>query len=263
MIKGITRSDLLHGGVMVIALAIVAVLQIPQLEQLKNKSINYDLDSLNKEQSLVNLKLDFLEKMPSFGLDNVVANLTFMEFLGYFGDESARNITGYQDTFNYFDVIVGKDPRFIDSYLFLSNTGTIYAGQPEKAIALTEQGLKSLTPALPKQSHFVWRYKGLDELLFLGDSQAAQKSFETAAEWAFFHQDEVSQRVGDQSKQTAEFLANNPDSVYAQIGAWSMLLTNTRDKFTQNLAIAKIESLGGKVDIDEEGRVRIVPPAED
>lgn len=263
MIKSVTRSDLVHGGIVVVALGLITALQLPQLEQLRTKANTYDLESLQKEQTVVNLKLDFLAKMPSFGLDNLVANVTFMEFLGYFGDESARNITGYQDFSNYFDVIVGKDPRFIDTYLFLSNTGTIYAGQPEKSVALAEQGLQSLQPTLPQGSYYVWRYKGMDELLFVGDSQAARQSFDRAADWALENEDEMSQMIGNQSRQTAQFLANNPDSIYAQISAWGMLLTNTQDEFTQELAIAKIQSLGGKVEITKEGGVRIVPPAED
>ncbi|MGB7440222.1 MAG: hypothetical protein WA919_04080, partial [Coleofasciculaceae cyanobacterium] len=112
-------------------------------------------------------------------------------------------------------------------------------------------------------SYYVWRYKGIDELLFLGDGQAAQQSFAKAAEWASTYSDPESQSIAAISSQTAEFLKNNPQSKAAQISAWAMVLGNATDKRTQQIAISQIEALGGKVIITPEGGLRLQLPAQD
>ena len=105
----------------------------------------------------------------------------YIDFLQFFGDDEARDRTGYRLSPEYFEVILGRDPRFLDAYLGLSVSSSLYGGMPEKSIALMDKGLKSLSPQLPKKSYYIWRYKGTDELLFLGNAQAAQTSFLKAA----------------------------------------------------------------------------------
>ena len=52
----------------------------------------------------------------------------------------------------------------------------MYTGNPEKTIALMEKVLESVNPE-SEQAAFLWTAKGLDELLFLGDKEAAIKSY--------------------------------------------------------------------------------------
>jgi hypothetical protein len=125
------------------------------------------------------------------------------------------------------------------------------------------KGLKLLSPQDPPKSYYVWRYKATDELLFLGDAQAARQSFEKAADWASTYPDEESQTVAAISRQTAQFLARNPVSKSAQVTAWSMVLTSAPDDRTRQLAINRIEALGGKVVITPEGAVRLQLPTQD
>jgi hypothetical protein len=139
----------------------------------------------------------------------------------------------------------------------------MYAGMPEKSVALMEQGLKSMSPKTPPNSYYVWRYKAIDELLFLGNSQAARQSFEKAAEWASTYSDEESKNIAAFSRKTAEFLSRNPNSKFAQVAAWTMVLSNTRDKRVEKIAISRIEAIGGKVVITPEGKVKIQPPPRD
>jgi hypothetical protein len=126
-----------------------------------------------------------------------------------------------------------------------------------------EKGLKLLTPKVPPKSYYVWRYKGIDELLFLGDAQAAKQSFATAAQWASTYTDAESKQVAAISQRTAEFLVRNPNSKSAQVGAWTMVLSNQVDEQTRNLAIKRIEALGGKVSITPQGAMQVSPPKED
>jgi hypothetical protein len=176
-----------------------------------------------------------------------------LSFLQYFGDDEARAQTGYELSPEYFDIIFQHDPRFRLAYIGLSTSTSMYAAMPKRAIQITEKGLKSLNPWLPKDSYYIWRYKAIDELLFLGDSQAAQKSFQTASDWAKNHRDEESQMSARVSQGTANFLAQKPSSKNAQIAAWGMVLQNGVDDKTRKRAIKGIEELGGQVITTPQG----------
>lgn len=246
-------------------LCIIAIgsLQLPQLNRL-TKDKTTSPEELQQAVDKEKLRLNLLQKTPSFGFNNLVANWTFLDFLQYFGDDDARKVTGYNLSPKYFEIIINRDPRFLGAYISLSNSISMYAAMPEKSVALMAQGLKSMSPQYPPRSYFVWRYKAIDELLFLGDAQAAKQSFEKAAEWASTYSDQESRNVATISRKTAEFLARNPKSKIAQASAWMMILSNTTDPRAQKVAIRRIEALGGKVFMTPEGEVeKIQPPVQD
>ncbi|MGD1920612.1 MAG: hypothetical protein ACFCAD_18055 [Pleurocapsa sp.] len=60
-------------------------------------------------------------------------------------------------------------------------------------------------------------------------------------------------------KALSKFLADNPDSVEAQIGSWFQLLTNAKDDVTRQRAIDNIERLGGKIKFTPNGVSVTVP----
>ena len=241
----------------------VGLLQIPQLNQLSSSKTTASQETLKREIQTEKLRLNLLRQLPTLGFDNIIADLIFINFLQYFGDDEVRETTGYSLSPEYFEVILAHDPFFLQAYLFLSTSTSLYAARPERSVALMGKGLKSLSPKAPPRSYYVWRYKGIDELLFLGDAKAAKQSFETAAQWASIYTDEESKRVEAISRRTAEFLARNPKSKSAQIAAWTMVLSNKVDEQTRNLAIKRIEALGGKVYITPQGAVQVQPPKED
>ncbi|MEA5627016.1 hypothetical protein [Nostoc sp. UHCC 0251] len=259
----LSRKDIATPFIICACILGVGLIQFPQLQKLINSKQSASLETLEKEIKSENLRLDFLERMPTFGYDNFIANLVYLSFLQYFGDDEVRDKTGYSLSPEYFEVILERDPRFLEAYRGLSISTSLYAAMPERAIALSEEGLKSLSPLVPEKSYYVWRYKGIDELLFLGNAQAAQQSFATAANWASNFSDAESQTIAKISQQTAEFLSRNPQSKYAQIGTWSMVLNNRVDQRTQKRAIREIEALGGKVITTPEGTNKIVFPPKD
>ena len=239
----------------------IASLQIPQLAQLKASQATKSLETLEKELEVKKLQLQLLKNLPTFGFDNLMANLTMIDFLIYFGDDIARDQTNYELSPDYFEVIIDRDPRFLDIYLFLSTTLSIYTGTPEKSVALVERGLQSLSPQVPPRSYYIWRYKSFDELLFLGDSQAAQKSLKTAADWASEYSDPESKNVEEISRRMANFLATNPDSKRVRFAAWMLVFNSARDDRTRQRAIQGITDLGGQVLTTPEGRLQVIPPS--
>lgn len=256
------RSSLATIIVAVLCLLALIGLQVPQLNQILTKSKTASLPELKREVAAEKVRLDLIQKIPALGFNNLIADWTLLSFLQYFGDDAARDRTGYELSPEYFKIIVDRDPYFIKSYLFLSTSVSLFAGEPEKGIALMEQGLKSLTAEQPG-SYYVWRYKGTDELLFLGDTKKAEKSFAKAAEWASEFSDIESQNIADISRKTAEFLADDPDLTLAQEAAWAMVLINAlnaNDDRTRKRVTERIEAQGGKVIISPKGAVSIKLP---
>ena len=235
----------------------IVSLQFPRMQVLTKSKNKYSKVELEQEIQSEKLRLQLLKQLPSFGFDNVIANWVYLSFLQYFGDDETRAKTGYSLSPEYFEVILKRDPRFIQAYLSLSTSTSMYAGMPERSVGLTKKGLKSLSPWVPKRSYFVWRYKGIDELLFLGDSKAAQQSFATAANWASNHSDEESRQTAYISERTANYISRKPNSKNAQIAAWSMVLNQGVDEKTHKRAIMEIEALGGKVIKTPDGTYKI------
>ena len=252
-------------GAIVLSLACITVigsLQIPKLNYLKSTKPTLSQAELNRQIEAENLYLTLTQKLPALGFDNLVADWTLIRFLQYFGDDEARGRTDYRLSPEYFEIILKRDPRFLEAYFFLSGSTSLYAGMPERTIALMNQGLKFVTPQIPPRSFYIWRYKGTDELLFLGDAKASEQSFITAADWAATYPDQESQQISYVSRRTAQFLANNPQSKNAQVAAWSLVLNNARDDRTRQIAIDRIRILGGDVVASPQG-FRIIPPAKD
>lgn len=236
----------------------VTFIQQASLQNLRLAARNplFLIDSEIKEWQPVSLR-----RVPTAGFRNIVADYTFIKFLTYFGDESRLN-TGYAASPAFFETIINKDPFFKDFYLFLSQSISINAGDPDRAISLMNVGVSHLKPDQPPDGYHILRYKGIDELLFAGDGKAAQSTFEKAAKWAEQSSQPDSQKVSQLSRQTAQFLAADPDSKQAQVSAWSSVLVAALDDETRQRAIDKIRDLGGEVVISESRGVSVMyPPA--
>lgn len=242
----------------VAALCLVGVVSL-QLPKLNTQNRQLSKAEYLRQEQIEKTSLGLLQKLPAFGFDNLIADWAYLQFIQYFGDSTAREQTGYSLTPTHFEVVVNRDPRFIQALLFLSPATSLYAGRPDRTVALMEQSLKSLTPTAPK-AYFVWLYKGVDEMLFTGDSQAARYSYEMAANWASQHHDPQSQGIAARARKTAQFLARNPRSKTAQVNAWALILANAIDDSTRQFAIRRIRALGGQVSITPQGQVKVQPP---
>lgn len=241
----------------------ISLLQVSQLKRLNQSTANTSLEELERQSETERVYLNLVKEVSTFGFQNLVADWVFLDFIQYFGDTSARNQIGYDLSPSYFEAILNHDPYFRDAYFFLSGSTTLYAGRPDRTVEIMNQHISQLSPMVPRKAYYVWRYKGTDELLFLGDSQAAQRSFEMAAEWARVYSDLESQTVAQVSQQTSEYIARDPESTSARISAWAMILSSAFDDNTRNYAVSKIEELGGSVSVDEQGRLRIQQSVED
>lgn len=201
----------------------------------------------------------FLKQMPSFGYNNLIADWSFLKYIQYFGDTKERDKTGYSVITDYFEAIVKKDPRFVEANLSLSAANSIFAARPEKTISLLEKSSKFLSPNMQNHPYMIFVYKAVDEILFFGNLEAAQKSYLEAARWAE-KDSAVNKNVVQRFRKTVNFLATNPDSSYTQVAGWSMILRANNDPKIQRYAIEKIKKLGGKIIVKADGEIIVKPP---
>ncbi|MEG5063851.1 hypothetical protein QUB33_09535 [Microcoleus sp. B3-A4] len=206
------------------------------------------------------LRLKMLKTIPSFGFDNLIADWTFLKFLQYFGDDEAREVTGYNLSQDYFDVVTQRDPRWVDIYLFLSTAISFYQGKPETAVNFIERGTRALavSPQIHSQSWIVWRTKGLDELLLLGDIPESIRSHEMAADWV--EGSPEWRKLAPMFRATAEYLRRDPDSVPVRFTAWSTVYAQTTDKVVRQRAKQALVKLGAQVQKDKDGKESFILP---
>jgi len=204
--------------------------------------------------------LDVQSRIPNLGFDNLLADWTLLKFIQYFGDEPARKETSYELIPQFFQIIVNNDPRFTQAMLMLSSANSLYALSPQTTVKLLNQSLKSITPQINPLAPYVWTYKGVDEMLFLGQTKTAQRSYEMGAKWAEERGDTVAAK---RNTETANFLAKNPNSKKARVIAWMSILTGAITESTKQRAIQEIIALGGKVNINAKGELVINFPEKD
>ena len=119
------------------------------------------------------------------------------------------------------------------------------------------RGTNELSPEIEPKAWQVWRFKGIDQLLLVGDIPGAIRSHEMAAEWA----DNTSyQKLSFLFRNTAEFLKTNPDSKLIKFNGWLWVYYQTRDSGVRERAQEEILKLGGKVKISPNGEKRFVLP---
>ena len=196
-------------------------------------------DYLKQEQEQTRL-LDWQKRSPNLGFSNLMADWSYLNFVQYFGDRNARETIGYKLVPDYFATVSAIDPHFTKAHLNLSIANSMYAGKPEKTIALMEEVLESTNPQ-SEDAAFLWTSKGLDELLFMGDRQAAINSYEMAAKWA---EDLTVKDLELALQSTSEI-----DLKEAQVRAWSSVLVHVKDHHRKREIIDKISNLQADISV--------------
>ncbi|MDJ0713298.1 MAG: hypothetical protein QNJ54_03640 [Prochloraceae cyanobacterium] len=268
MLNKISFSTIFSSLTLLITLTSVISLQKQHYQQLKS---DLSTDNYIQEEKKLKVMLDVQKQMPSFGFKNLVADWTFLNFIQYYGDETAREETGYSLTTEYFETIAEQDPRFIQAYFVLSTANSLFAGKPDRTVALMQEVIDSISPDIAPKSYLVkqdanylWNYKGVDEILFMGDLKAARHSYEMAEKWSKYREDETGNYMAEVASRTAHFLATTKRDVkHASIGAWLSILSNASDDKTRDYALDRLKALGVIFNITDEGTVEVILPEKD
>jgi tetratricopeptide (TPR) repeat protein len=230
--------------------SVVIAFQAPHLAKLKHQNSSFNKSKLVEADTTIKAQLSLIKSMPSFGFDNLIADLYFLNFLQYFRDVEARQQTGYGIASDYFDVILDRDPRFIQAYYYLANTASIYLGNPEQSVERMERGLKSFSVLVPDKGYYVWKLKAIDELIFLGKVSAARSSLLTTVKWSSQYPDPERQHVARSTQSTVNYLATNPNLDRSRFEAWNLVLNSAVDRTAIDRAIIETKLLRDRVNVD-------------
>ncbi len=240
-----------------VAIAIVALVGAVVMQQTRlGKPSLEELDPRQAEQQEA-IEVQMLKRSPTLGFDNLMANYAFLKWVQYFGDEEVRNQIGYSLNNDYFDVITSLDPRFAEMYPFISTAVSFAQGEPEMGLQLMERGLAALSPEINPQAFLVWRFKGLDQLLLLGDLPGSIHSHEMAAQWTIGtpYEDYAELYQG-----AADFLRTQPDSTAVRLWSWNEVYQNGISESVKQRAEQEMLNLGAEKQITEQGQVIFVRP---
>ncbi|MBD2654406.1 hypothetical protein H6G45_13120 [Synechocystis sp. FACHB-383] len=245
-----------------VSLSCVIHLQSLSIINIKDSARSQDR-SLQVENK--KLKITTLGKTPSLGFSNLMADWLYLQFIQYFGDNEAREKSGYSLIADYFEQIINKDPLFNNAISRLDVALSLFAGEPQESVNLLADTLKRqpITFKSSVPTYYLWRAKGNNELLFLGDTDAAKESYLKSIKSAQAYNTEDSRRIVEISKRSIEFLKSNPDSEFARITAWMNILSNNPDQKTIRRVTEEIAALGGKVEVLEDGVIQIKMPQKD
>jgi hypothetical protein len=223
--------------------ALICLLGIISLQAQRRSRSESAINTYRQDEIAQKTQLDLYEEIPDFGFNNLMADKTYLEYIQYFGDQSAREHLGYELVPGYFAAIVDRDLNFTDAYFSLITANSLYAGEPQKTINLMEQTLPYIALQLPENIAQLWSQKGTDELLFLGDIEAAKKSYRMAVYSASQINGKRNQELTESYLAMLKFLSTNPDLKDAQILAWSTVLPNIKDDRRRQEVIDKINNL--------------------
>ncbi|MDB9405777.1 hypothetical protein PN470_16185 [Microcystis sp. CS-574] len=244
-------------GLVAVIGGLIMVMVEMQQEKVKTLTKEKLLErNYSQESRLENAQVELLKNIPSFGFDNMLANWAMLQFIQYYGDGDARRETGYGLSPDFMEIVTKNDPKFVRAYLMMSVASSVNAGKPERTIEIMNKGLAKLSPDI-NDAYFVWLYKGVDELLFLGDIPAAKKSNQMAADWAKIAGNKF---IEKSARGTVKFLETNPDSRAPRVGAWMLVWISSQDEETRRLAKENIEKLGGKLVVVNNNQVMAIPP---
>jgi hypothetical protein len=251
-------------------LPLIAILSLSGLVGLQQGRLNQITEQGTSEQYRQDVlrqkaSLGLWQKLPRGNFSNLIADWSFLQFFQYFGDQPARNVTGHGLNPDFLATVVNHDPGFVDAYLYMSPASSLYAGRPDQTVKIMDRGLKSLSPEI-SNSHWIWIYKGVDELLFLENVAKAKHSYTMGTQWARQQQiqDEQTRSLIQSSQATIAYLERGHIGRTVRINAWLMLLGNAKDDVTlQRFILDKIVSLGATVSISPEGRVKVDMPKDD
>ena len=231
-----------------IVFGLIVAIAILGLQNNRYQKVAASVDRPNYLEQETNLqaKLNFQKMFPSFGFDNLIADSLYLEFVQYFGDKTAREVTGYSLVTPYFQAIAQKDPQFTNAHLILATANSMYAGQAEQTVNLVDDILHN-QPTETKDLHLLWSLKATDETLFLGNIQAAKHSYQQAAKSAQnYYQQNASAVKFNQQK--ARFLATNPETTETQIIAWKSVLPYVIKEKEKQVIYDRISALEAQLD---------------
>jgi tetratricopeptide (TPR) repeat protein len=184
-------------------------------------------------------------KRLSLGYSGLLANIYWTRAVQYFGAKRKERATRYDLLAPLLDITTDLDPKLTVAYetgsIFLSQKVPEGAGQPDKAAALVEKGIR--------ENPDRWRlYFTLGFIHYMDrkDFKAAQEAFEKGSQVPGAH---------PAMKVMAARMAERGNETSIALELWSTIYQTTKDPLVRDTAIQHILSLQAAADIEELARI--------
>jgi hypothetical protein len=223
-------------AVLLVALFAGSVLTLGKVETLRGKEATLE--------EVLYLPSGKTLKRMSLGYSSFLADIYWTRAVQYFGAKNIQRSMRYDLLSPLLEITTDLDPHLIVAYesgsIFLSQRPPGGAGQPDKAVALVEKGIRE-NPAY-------WRlYFTLGFIHYLDrrDYKAAQEAFDTGSKvpgallWM---------------KVMAARMAEHTEDLSTAIDLWKGLYETTADKTLRDTSLKHVLSLQADRDLEELGR---------
>ena len=187
-------------------------------------------------------------KRLSLGYSSLLADIYWTRAVQYFGDKMNKRSMRYDLLYPLLDITTDLDPHLIVAYefgsLFLSQPPPEGAGQPEKAVALVEKGIR--------ENPSYWRlYFTLGFIHYLD-----RRDYKAASE-AFLKGSQVPGAL-PWMKVMAARMAEHGDDRSTAVYLWKAVYDTSIDPQVKETAVQHLTSLRAEADIEQlEQRVNI------
>lgn len=247
------RSLASVGTLACILIALAGILGLQGMTMQATREGLSDEYVIRKEQNFA-----IASTLDSLGYGSLAASWLWMEFIQYYGDTPARRREGYSLTYDYLDKITQLDDQFLRAYRYIAVTVGFSAGQPQLADQLMQRGLEAMTPQTQPEGYRLHLDRAVNYFLLLGDPEAGRRSYYAAGQW--FQQAGLQGDQPEGWRQLGDRLVESPDSEEVQFMVWYQVFNSTADPVTQERALIEMSQLGGQMERDHEGRLRVIPP---
>lgn len=180
-------------------------------------------------------------KRASLGYSGLLANIYWTRAVQYFGNKHSHEASNYALLDPLLGITTDLDPNLIVAYedgaIFLAQARPAGAGEPDKAVALVEKGIR--------ENPSYWRLYftlGFIHYLERHDYQAAEEAFRKGSEvpGALPWMKVMAARMAEKGKNTETALA-----------LWQTIYNNTHDKELKKTATQHLDSLRADADLNE------------
>ncbi|MGQ9837808.1 MAG: hypothetical protein ACUVRV_07520 [Cyanobacteriota bacterium] len=227
---------------------ILLQLQLPMLARI-------NLGELENAEARKDRNIALANVLAWLGYRNLAASWLWLELIQYYGDSSARTLTGYGLAYDYFDHMTRLDPNFFLGYRLSSFVLAYRAGQPEQALEILNRGLQHFTPETNPGAWRLYVDRALLNFLFLGDADAGRNDYYQAAAWR-----EQVGLPGDDFRQLGDMIARSPLSRRVRFDVWMSVFNSTTDRDTRIFVLQQLAQLGTVRQILPTGEIEILPP---
>ncbi|HMF89838.1 MAG TPA: hypothetical protein VKL40_04280 [Candidatus Angelobacter sp.] len=230
------RSATTVAAVLMVTLFVGSIFALRKVESLRGKEASLE--------EILYLPSGKVLKRLSLGYSGLLANIYWTRAVQYFGSKRKERATRYDLLAPLLDITTDLDPKLIVAYetgsIFLSQKVPEGAGQPEKAVALVEKGIR--------ENPDNWRlYFTLGFIHYLDrkDFKSAQQAFQKGSEVPGAH---------PWMKVMAARMAEQGNTTAVALELWNAIYQANKDQMLRETALKHIVSLRATLEMEELSR---------